>query len=125
MKYFEWIKALSNIYLEDSYVLEIRESGSRVEFDMEFVLLENHPNYAAPLIGEKYCYRRGLIRLDNCSDKFFQRSLNVNSDADGEIDLGNIDIFDRTGDLITLSGDWGELSLTSCDVIVFMQITVP
>ena len=25
MNYFEWIKALSDIYLEDSYVLEIRE----------------------------------------------------------------------------------------------------
>ncbi len=120
MKYFEWVKALSDIYLEDSYVLEIRERPSEIQFEMEFVLRESHPFYAKPKSGERYCYRRGILRLNNCTDVQFYRSSTVSFDANNEIDLGNIDVFDRDGDQILMSGDWGKLSLKSNEVLVFI-----
>lgn len=122
MKYFEWIEALSDIYLEDSYVLEIRERDSVIEFEMEFVLRENHLCYTQPESGERYCYRRGILRLSNCANVKFDRSATINTDATNEIDFGNIDIFSRKEDQISMSGEWGELSLTSDEVMVFLAL---
>ncbi|MEO0695856.1 MAG: hypothetical protein AAFY84_07135 [Pseudomonadota bacterium] len=122
MKYFEWIEALSDIYLEDSYVLEIRERASEVEFEMEFVLRPGHVLYKEPAKDERYCYRRGVLRLSNCTDVQFDRSSTVSFDANNEIDLGNIYIFDREGDRISMSGDWGKLSLISDEVMVFIAL---
>ena len=122
MKYFEWIKALSDIYLEDSFVLEVRERASEIEFEMEFVLRPGHVLYKEPAKGERYCYRRGVLRLNNCTDVQIHRSSTITFDANNEIDLGNIDIFERNGDRISMSGDWGELSLISDEVMVFVVL---
>lgn len=120
MSYFESIKALSDIYLEDSYVLEIRQRGSEIEFEMEFVLRTGHILYESPRIDEMYCYRRGILRLSNCDDVRMLKSVKANEDASGEIDLGNIDRFDLDGERIEMSGDWGELSLKSNQITVFI-----
>jgi hypothetical protein len=122
MKYYEWMTALADIYLEDSYVLEIRERSSVIEFEMEFVLRPGHVLYRKPLDGEMYCYRRGLIRFENCVDPKWSRHSTVNIDANDEIDLGNIDVFDRAGDRIDVSGEWGKLSLVSDKVLLFVAL---
>lgn len=122
MKYFEWLKALSEIYLEDSYVLQIRERASEIEFEMEFVLRPGHVFFREPEEDEKYCYRRGLIRLSGCTDVKWSKRSDVNVDANNEIDFGNIDVFDRDGGRINMSGDWGTLSLKSNQVLVFIAL---
>ena len=119
--YFEG-KELSNIYLEDSFVLGIAESESAIVFDIEFVLTESHPQYCQPKIGEQYCYRKGKLKLTKISPINWKRkSITRSLDANGEADFGNIDEFrDIGGGIYELSGDWGDLvvALSRIEVIL-------
>lgn len=58
--YFE-IYDLKNIYLEDSFVLGIKEKNNEIEFIVDFVLTENHPLYSIPKENENYCYKKGIL----------------------------------------------------------------
>ncbi|MEO1657570.1 MAG: hypothetical protein AAFR65_07600 [Pseudomonadota bacterium] len=120
MKYFEWINALSSIYLEDSYVLEVRERASEIEFEMEFVLQDSHPCYTIPKEGEMYCYRRGIIRLRNCLDISWTNKQYALRQRLEDRDYCNIDAFYSDGDKIFIEGDWGQLSLRSDEIIVLL-----
>ncbi len=59
MRYDE-LACLTEVYLEDSYVLAIKEGGSTLVFAMDLVL-ESHPLYKKPREGERYCYRKANI----------------------------------------------------------------
>jgi len=109
---------LTEIYLEDSYVLAIEEGESTLVFAMDLVLLESHPFYKKPSAGERYCYRRAeiLFRETECVS-WQKRNDLVSVDADGEVDLGNIDTFVADGRNYLLSGDWGTVSVT-CDALM-------
>ncbi len=122
MNYFEWIKALSDIYLEDSYVLEIRERASEIEFEMEFVLRENHPYYTEPKSDEMYCYRQGIIRLKSCVDVKWENKPYALRPRLEDKDYCNIDAFYRDGNKIFIEGDWGALSLVADEVMVFIAL---
>ncbi len=52
---------LEDVYLEDSWVLDIVARPGTVRFDMDFVLRESHGSYHAPTPGEQYCYKRGRL----------------------------------------------------------------
>ena len=59
------LKGLEHVYLEDSYVLDIRTDFQSVEFSLSVVLTEQHPLYLPALPGEQYCYRSGILRFRN------------------------------------------------------------
>ena len=46
---------LKHLYLEDSFVLDIKEENNYVEFLIEAVLSEEHPLYKTPL-KSKYAF---------------------------------------------------------------------
>ncbi|MFJ3468708.1 hypothetical protein [Pseudomonas sp. NPDC090201] len=109
----------ASIYLEDSYVLAIEEGVSTLSFAMELVLLESHPLYVKPADGEAYCYWNAHIHF--CLTQrvlWHERSVLVSRDANGDTDLGNVDVFRIEGATYHLKGDWGSVSVTCGTVVV-------
>ena len=53
------------MYLEDSFVLNIKAEVNYVEFLLEVVLTENHPLYVPPSSQERYCYKKAKLRFSN------------------------------------------------------------
>jgi hypothetical protein len=105
------LPALRDVYLEDSWVLDIRIDPLAVEFRIEFVLTENHPSYSSPRPGQQHCYRAGTLRFDGVRRVCWtSRGAPPATDASGESDFGNIDSFECEEDhRYTLIGDWGHM----------------
>jgi len=83
-----------NVYLEDSYVLDIRIKPYVVEFFLLVVLTEQHPLYGTPPATEQYCYRQALLQFTNVERvTWIMKSLVQYTDAEGNVDYGNIDEF--------------------------------
>ncbi len=57
LDYFNF-PGFENIYLEDSYVLEIKTNSTSVEILLEAVLTEQHSLYTNPKNDEQYCYKK-------------------------------------------------------------------
>ncbi len=115
--YSNW-EDFRNIYLEDSFVLEIIETSILLSFKIEFVLGEQHLLYKKPNINEAYCYCLGYMKFINPTNvKWEKKNFDFTSiDANGEKDLGNIDLFYKENDFYFLEGDWGKVSL-QCEQI--------
>jgi len=112
-KYYEWDN-FKNIFLEDSFVLDIDESEHHISFTVEMVLTEKHPLYTPPHTGEQYCYQKGMIIFQElCSVNWINRSMQSFTDADDSEDYGNIDSFVLSPEGYHLSGDWGEVIINS------------
>ncbi|MBV8800229.1 MAG: hypothetical protein JO208_10540 [Alphaproteobacteria bacterium] len=103
-------------YLEDSYVLGVDESdSSRLAFSLLLVLTPRHPLYSAPNPNEQYCYRNGSLTFEGVSAiNWADRTFKPVHDAAGEVDYGNIDVFElEPGDRYYLEGDWGRVTVTA------------
>ncbi|MDU9405102.1 hypothetical protein RTH46_21680 [Pseudomonas sp. zfem004] len=118
MNYYEE-PLLSDIYLEDSYVLAIDEGVNSLVFELEAVLTEKHSKYEKPQEGEYYCYRRVSLRFLNVGAfEWLDRRFLVFSDSSGESDYGNIDKFNGGDGWYALSGDWGAVVIRGGDIEV-------
>lgn len=112
MKNYWKFPSLENLYFEDSFVLEINSDPTKVEFLVETVLKENHPNYSPPKPREQYCYKNlNLLFSDAKEIIWIERSKNFYTDANNEIDYGNIDVFYQKQNYFYLYGDWGEVKI--------------
>lgn len=110
MNYHE-LPLLKNIYLEDSYVLNIKEKKEFLAFNLEVALAEENPSYTPPIPGEQYCYKRAaLIFYGVSSVNWLERRFSEAKDESGSVDYGNIDVFRIDDDMYTLSGDWGTVA---------------
>ena len=108
------LSGFKNVYLEDSYVLDIRISPRLVDFSLLVVLTEQHTLYTTPSATEQYCYRKAMLQFTNVElVTWMMKSLVPYTDAEGQIDYGNIDEFFFDGKCYHLSGDWGKLNVTS------------
>jgi len=121
-EYFEW-DGFSNVYLEDSFVLQISESRTEFIFDIEIVLTEEHPLFEQPKADERYCYHNGKLLFSGISAVNWKRKSAVSSyDANGEVDYGNIDVLRKVGEeLYQVSGDWGDLEITSTHIEIIFR----
>ena len=112
-RYYEW-NEFKGIYLEDSFVLEIKESEEEVSFAVEMVLTKEHPMYSKPKRKEQYCYRRAKIIFKGLKKvKWLKKNIKPFTDADGSEDFGNIDSFELLSGGYHLRGDWGEVIIFS------------
>jgi len=103
-----------NVYLEDSFVLNIKNFANEIIIRMDLVLTEGHHNFLVPSLNEQYCYREGNIIFPNIVRVVKFDLKNVKSyDLSLEKDMGNIDEFLWSGNEYFLSGDWGELNILS------------
>ena len=108
------IKGLENFYFEDSFVLAIEESKDELAFLLDLVLTEEHPLYSEPKYDEQYCYKKARLIFKKCEAiNWIEKTNNLFSDNSGEIDLGNIDSFEKDGKENHLEGDWGEVILVT------------
>ncbi|BAN46029.1 hypothetical protein [Metapseudomonas resinovorans] len=118
MNYYE-LSSLNNIYLEDSYVLEIEEKENTLIFKLEAVLTENNPSYTPPRAGEQYCYSKATLGFYGIHlIKWLERNRKEFPDKTEKNDYGNIDIFRIEDGTYILSGDWGVVEI-DCDSIEF------
>jgi hypothetical protein len=118
MNYYE-IPDLEKIYLEDSFVLGIKETDDNVVFLMEFVLTELHPEYSLPQKDEQYCYRKGKLSFNRCGKiTWLNKSMEQFFDKNGDVDMGNIDSFTKNNSANVLEGDWGAIEILSDDCSV-------
>lgn len=107
---------LADIYLEDSYVLEIVEDPEQLTFKLDAVLTPNNPSYQRPRPGEQYCYRTGrLVFPDAVCVAWLEQTGQRFTDAIGEHDLGNVDALTRDGKFFLVEGDWGRVRIQSSE----------
>ncbi|PSK98286.1 hypothetical protein CLV30_12072 [Haloactinopolyspora alba] len=110
------VPALADVYLEDSFVLEIVEEAGALRFTIEAVLTERHPDYRPPGPDEQYCYADAhLMFTSTTAIEWISRAAVSFTDASGETDLGNIDEMVRVDDHWRISGDWGEVNVYTPD----------
>ena len=60
------IPSLSNIYLEDSYVLSVREGEGSLIFELEAVLAENHLKYKKTTRRRDVLLQEDFVMLSKC-----------------------------------------------------------
>lgn len=108
------IHGFEDLYLEDSWVLDIRPGEATLALSVDLVLRESHPAYRTPRPGEQYCYRRGLITFEEVTAlSWADRGQMPATDASGEEDLGSFDEFEVEGDSYVLAGDFGRIAVSS------------
>lgn len=112
--YYNNIEGLENIFLEDSYVLDVRENDDSIEFYLDLVITKGHPMYKEPGREVQHCYKKAKIVFPRVlgiqwNEKRFEKF----TDASGEIDYGNIDEFLFRNGKYYLSGEWGDVEINS------------
>lgn len=110
---YHQIPSLQHIYLEDSYVLNIKDACS---YELEVVLCESHPLYTPPLEGQQYCYKKCTLTFPNpTSSGLFLTHASPCVNPDGSLDYGNIDVlhFDDEINEYYLEGEWGSARIVS------------
>jgi hypothetical protein len=111
-KHYSDLPELNNIYLEDSFVLDVITTASSAIFKLEVVLTENHPSYKDPLASEHYCFRKAELVFEDAEEVFWkEKVMRPITDATTEIDYGNIDSFFIVDGVFCLQGDWGEIEI--------------
>ncbi|MDJ0760735.1 MAG: hypothetical protein QNJ19_15170 [Woeseiaceae bacterium] len=113
-KPYHELSGFEDIYLEDSFVLNIRQIRNTVEIFLDFVLRETHRSFRPPPPGEKYCYRRGRLVFRNVVCANWEKLSFIGAtDATEEADFGNVDEFEFEDGNFYLTGEWGQLSVSS------------
>ena len=104
---------MAHVYLPDSWVLAVDPGMNSVSFLLEAVLTADHPAYYwPPRPGEQYPY--ALLRWTLRGEVHWNEGPNLDrpaTDANGEIDFGNIDAWWQEGDVEHLSGEWGDVTV--------------
>ena len=117
MKNYYELEGFEHVYLEDSFVLDIREAEGVFELLIDAVLTEDHPDYHAPGPDSQYCYARAEIVFREVEKvRWLERNDHGFTDASGETDYGNIDFFMQTNREFYLGGDWGEVRIRAGSV---------
>ncbi len=113
VNYYEFA-GFEQIYLEDSYILDLKITPLILLIYMEIVLTENHFLYRKPLPNEHYCCRKAQITFSNVESVVWTEKIKGSyRDATGEIDFGNIDTFVLTNGIYKITGDLGNLEIIS------------
>lgn len=106
--YVEAFPALASIYLENSWELSVLPSERMVAFQLDAVLLEEHPRYVGPRPGEQHDYRPATLLVEGPCLEVALSGLLPAQDENGATDLGNIDSWTvDEGSWSVLSGNWG------------------
>src|ERR1039457_3371606 len=112
----------SDLFFENSYVLNLQIEPYVLDVSMDFVLTLNHPAYSLPKPGEQECYKRGRIQITKFQKLTWQASgWKPAIDATGEKDYGNLDEFVNEAGKFRLSGDWGTIEIEGGELEIFLE----
>jgi hypothetical protein len=115
--------ALSEVLLENSWVLSVTASSGTVKFEMDLVLLPAHAQYRQPIHGEHFCYRQGLLTIQGIERlEWSEMGRTPATDATGKIDWGHIDAFEMESGEWALAGDWGAMRLSGSALTVALNL---
>ena len=106
---------LGNIDFERSYITSVIYDDESLTLEMDFLLQEAHPKYAAPQQEGEACFKPGFIRLSALEDL---RLAKAKPEAGKEVDYS--DIYEATidGNYVHIHGGWGEIELTAQSIQV-------
>jgi hypothetical protein len=118
VNYFEF-SGFGNIYLEDSFVLEVNNRKDYIDFLIDVVLTEKHSFYVSPKPEEQFCYRRASISFSEVLNFEWENKLEIPfTDANGEKDYGSINFLYYENGLYVIEGDLGMISIVSSPPIL-------
>ena len=116
------IDAISNILLEDTFVLAWHQGPESLTFHILASLLQTHPEASPPATGDWACYRPGIIQFSGVSSVrglLHQASVNRTTDAEGSVDYGCIDNLSSTqAGEYRITGEFGDVSVVAREVSV-------
>jgi hypothetical protein len=112
---YEHLPGFEHLYLEDSWVLGIRESADELRFEVEAALTQDHPEWHPPEADAVHTYKRLVVVFRKPRQvTWVQRMAGPPAvDASGEIDYGHIDVFTWDESLFDLAGDWGHVRVVA------------
>jgi len=111
VNYYDF-KGFENIFLEDSFVLNLIITPLIFTIDLELILTQNHFLYQKPLPNELYCYRKAQIKFSNVESIIWTDKIQQPlTDASGEMDFGNIDEFLLIDGTYKIFGELGNLEI--------------
>jgi hypothetical protein len=114
MRPYHELPNLDDLYLEDSWVLEVQETPDEVRFRLDAVLRETHPKWSPPKNDEVYAYLPlslvfpGKVRVD-----WVEHRMKPVLGPNDEVDYGNIDSFEWEPRFFELEGEWGHVRIES------------
>jgi hypothetical protein len=116
------LAGLEDVYLEDSYVLGLREAAEHLVFLLDVVLTEHHPAYQPPPPDQQYCYHAASLEFPAATRvTWLARHFRPLTDASGAIDYGNIDLFYKEHGHYYLEGDWGKVLVVSAPPVLHLE----
>lgn len=122
MRPYTEIGPLSELLLEESYVLRITATPGEVRFELDLVLTPGHPDFTPPKPAEQYCFRRGFLVFKGVTRLLWSHPGNAPAvDATDEVDYGQIDSFEWDDAGALLEGSWGRMEIVSSRVEVDLR----
>lgn len=119
------LDALSEIVLEESWILGVAANPGRLVFMADFVMTANHPDYAPPLPDEVFSYFRGDMVFSAVTELTWSGQGDPPAtDANGTVDWGHIDSMSHDDQLFQLEGDWGRIEVTAGAINVIRTDTI-
>jgi hypothetical protein len=117
---YQQLPGLADYYLEDSYVLGIHLTGEALEFDIDIVLTDRHPEYRPPRADEQYCYRNGRLEFPDPRVVALVATdpIRPSTDATGQRDFGSIDGLEFEAGRYRVTGVWGVIEVESGPPVV-------
>ncbi|MGE0880264.1 MAG: hypothetical protein AB7L13_18860 [Acidimicrobiia bacterium] len=110
MRPYHLLAGLEDVYLEDSYVLDIEAHVTDIRITVQAVLTESHPQYTGRKPGKQHCYRKVVLLFEGFGSYTFQANARSRSiDPDGTVDYQNVDAFTWDESGFALEGSWGSL----------------
>jgi hypothetical protein len=86
-------------YLEDSYVLGVRQTNGDFIFDMELALRETNPEWKRPRGSETRCYRRGRLVFPEATEVTWNDiDVTPNVRPDGTVHFGRVNSIQEAAD---------------------------
>lgn len=111
VNYYEFA-AFENVFLEDSFVLDLTITPLIFTIDLELVLTQNHSLYHKPLPNEAHCYRKARILFINVKSLIWTNKIQTpNKDITGETDFGNIESFILSDGIYKIDGEIGNIEV--------------
>ena len=109
------LPGLSDIFLEESWVLNVEVGPGYVCFVIEAVLTDSHPMYEPCHPGEQFYYRKSTWKFCVVRSVAWTMGSKPAVDASGELDYGHIDEVIIEHPAYTIIGDLGEMKIISSE----------
>jgi len=108
------MQIFGGVDLNDSFVLSWQESVDSLVFYLEASLWPESDHYSTPCKDEWTCYKPAILTFKGVSEiqglKSMRDTLH-STDANGDVDFGNIDELEQLETGFRVAGDFGEVEI--------------